>query len=66
VQKTNAIVSFTGIPGCLHDLLWITDLRSNNWATAASNIVFAPGKITVTNTFSPSETNRFYRVKANY
>ncbi len=66
VKKTNAVVSFTGIPGYLHDLLWITDLRSNNWATATSNIAFAPGKITVTNTFSSSEQQRFYRAEAKY
>jgi len=65
-NKTNAVVSLTGIPGCGHDLLWKTNLLSDTWSVAASNVVFAPGTMRITNTVTGSDPVRFYRVRANY
>ena len=63
---TNAMVSFTGIPGAQHHLQWESDLTTNTWATVVSNMVFCAGTMQMTNTVSLSESNRFYRIKASY
>jgi hypothetical protein len=67
VGRTNAVVSLTGIPGYLHDLLWKTNLLTTNaWSVAVSNVAFAPGTMQITNIVSSSDPQRFYRVRANY
>jgi hypothetical protein len=65
VRKTNAVVSFTGIPGYLHDLLWTTNLLTTNaWSVAVSNVAFAPWTMQITNIVPTSDPQRFYRIKA--
>jgi hypothetical protein len=66
VGKTNAVVGFIGIPGCLHDLLSKTNLLTSTWSTVASNVVFAPWTMHITNTVSPGDPQQFYRIKASY
>ena len=65
VRRTNAVVGLTGIPGCLHDLLWKTNLLSDTWSVAVSNVVFAPGTMRITNTVPAGDPQRFYRIKAS-
>jgi len=60
-----ARITFTGIPGTLHDLQWTSELRTNTtWSTSISNIVFVAGPMRVSNTVA-GVTNRFYRIKAS-
>jgi hypothetical protein len=67
VNKTNAVVSLTGIPGYLHDLLWKTNLlTTNEWSIAVSNVAFATGTMRITNTVPTSDPQRFYRIRASY
>jgi hypothetical protein len=67
VGGTNAVVSFTGIPGALHDLQLTSAMLTNTtWSTSVSNVAFAAGTMQVSNATSASVTNRFYRIKANY
>jgi hypothetical protein len=67
VNKTNAVVSFTGIPGYRHDLLWTTNLATTNaWSVVVSNVAFAAGTMQITNVVSTSDPQRFYRLKAHY
>jgi hypothetical protein len=65
-NATNVVVSFTGIPGSLHDLQWNGEMTNSTWSTAISNCVFVAGTMRVTNTITASTTNRFYRIKASY
>jgi hypothetical protein len=66
VNLTNAVVSLTGIPGCRHDLQSMTNLlMTNAWATAVSNVAFAPGIMQITNIVPTSDPQRFYRIKAS-
>jgi hypothetical protein len=66
VLKTNAVVSFTGIPSYLHDLLWKTNLTTSAWSTAVSNVAFTAGAMRITNTVPAGDPQRFYRIKAHY
>ena len=64
---TNCVISYTGIPGALHDLQYKSDMTNTSWsATAASNMTFAAGTMQVTNTVSSGTDRKFYRVKATY
>jgi hypothetical protein len=63
---TNAVISFTGIPGVLHHLEWESDLTTNTWSTCVSNISFCAGTMQATNTVTTGTEKRFYRIKANY
>jgi len=65
VGRTNAVVSLTGIPGYLHDLLYKTNLLTTGWSTAVSNVAFMAGTMRITNTVSSSDPQRFYRIKAS-
>jgi hypothetical protein len=63
---TNAMISFTGIPGALHHLYWQSDATNTTWSRSVSNMAFCAGTMQMTNTVSSSESNRFYRIKASY
>jgi len=67
VNKTNAVVSLTGIPGYHHDLLYTTNLLTTNaWSVAVSNVAFSAGTMQITNIVTSSDPQRFYRIRANY
>ncbi|HXR47264.1 MAG TPA: hypothetical protein VN784_07460 [Candidatus Limnocylindrales bacterium] len=67
VNKTNAVVSLTGIPSYRHDLLANTNLAmTNGWSTAVSNVAFAAGTMWITNTVPTGDPQRFYRIRASY
>jgi hypothetical protein len=66
IGKTNVVVSLTGLPGYAHDLLWKSNLLSDTWSVAVSNVVFAPGTMQITNAPISSDQPRFYRIRANY
>ena len=63
---TNAVISFTGIPGSLHHLEWKSEMTNSTWATCVSNLSFIAGTMQVTNTVESSVQQRFYRIKASY
>ncbi|MGA2221070.1 MAG: hypothetical protein ABSH21_04690 [Verrucomicrobiia bacterium] len=62
--RTNAVISFTGIPSTLHDLEWKSDMTNSTWSTAISNVAFTAGTMQMTNTVDSSVAQRFYRIKA--
>ncbi|MGD0652422.1 MAG: hypothetical protein ABSA97_14995 [Verrucomicrobiia bacterium] len=64
VAVTNVVISFTGIPGTLHNLEWKSDITNNTWSTAISNVAFTAGTMQMTNTVDSSVQQRFYRIKA--
>jgi hypothetical protein len=64
VGRTNAVVSLTGIPGYLHDLLYKTNLLTTGWSVAVSNVAFAAGTMQITNIVPTSDPQRFYRIRA--
>jgi hypothetical protein len=64
--RTNAVASFTGIPGYHHDLLCKTNLLTSTWSTAVSNVAFKAGTMRITNTVPASDPQRFYRIKASH
>lgn len=67
LNKTNAVVSLTGIPSYQHDLLANTNLvLTNGWYTAVSNVVFSAGMMQITNIVPDGDPQRFYRIEANY
>ncbi|HTY87835.1 MAG TPA: hypothetical protein VMB80_10255 [Candidatus Acidoferrum sp.] len=67
INKTNAVVSLTGLPGCRHDLLANTNLLiTNGWWTAVSNVPFAAGSMRITNSVPGGDPQRFYRIRAGY
>ena len=63
---TNAVISFTGLPGALHDLQWESTLTTNTWSNVVTNVVFSAGTMQLTNTVTVGEQKRFYRIKARY
>ena len=61
-----AVLTFTGIPGALHDLQWKSDLTLPAWSTAQSGLSFSTGNMLAQDLFAPPEMKRFYRIKASY
>lgn len=67
LNKTNAVVSLTGIPSCRHDLLANTNLvLTSGWYTAVSNVAFNAGTMWITNVVPTDDPQRFYRIRASY
>ena len=67
LNKTNAVVSLTGIPSCRHDLLANTNLAmTSGWYTAVSNVAFTAGTMWITNVVPTDDPQRFYRIRASY
>jgi hypothetical protein len=63
---TNVEISFTGLPGGLHQLQWESDLLSNSWTTVVSNMTFSAGTMRMTNAVPSSQQRGFYRIEATY